>query len=128
MSISIPIRESLFPMQPKRLGVVFDTPVSEPACNRFPLQEITVPRLVVQATDDRLAPYQYAPKAATRIPGARLATIDAGGHLFLEHHAQVRQITATFIGELVGANGSGLRFHRASIAREGATGTVKNAK
>lgn len=36
-------------MQPKRSGVVFDTPVSEPARNRYPPEEITVPTLVVHA-------------------------------------------------------------------------------
>ena len=98
------IRESLFPMQPKRLGVVFETLVSEPACNQFPLEEITVPTLVVHAKDDHLAPHKHARKAAMRISGARLVTIDGGGHLFLEHQAQVREITAGFTAQLVANN------------------------
>lgn len=114
------IRESLFPMQPKRSGVVFDTLVSEPACNRFPLEEITVPTLVVHAADDHLAPYKYASEAAIRIPGARQVTVDSGGHLFLEHQAQVRQATAAFIEEVVGgtwlASGSFVRPSRERVS------------
>ena len=34
--------------------------------------------------------YAYAAMAAERIPGAKLVTIDQGGHLFLSHDAQVR--------------------------------------
>ncbi|HEX6302455.1 MAG TPA: alpha/beta hydrolase [Acidimicrobiia bacterium] len=91
------IRDSLFPTQPKRLGVVFDAIVSEPASNLFPLEEISVPTLLVHAADDRLAPYEHVPGTAARIPRAALVTVDTGGHLFLEHQAQVRELIASFI-------------------------------
>ena len=50
------IRESLFPVAPKRFGVVFDAAVSKPASNDFPLEHIGAPTLLVHAADDRLAP------------------------------------------------------------------------
>jgi pimeloyl-ACP methyl ester carboxylesterase len=99
------IRTALFPVAPKKLGVAFDAVVSEPASNSFPFEDIRVPTLLVHAADDRLAPYEHVPPAAARIPGARLATIEAGGHLFLEHAPDVRQATTVFVGDLLRQDG-----------------------
>jgi pimeloyl-ACP methyl ester carboxylesterase len=93
------IRESLFPVREKRRGVAFDALVSEPLSDAYPLEDITVPTLLVHAADDRLAPYERVPPAAGRIPGARLVTIDAGGHLFLRHQEQVRAAAQRFIDD-----------------------------
>jgi pimeloyl-ACP methyl ester carboxylesterase len=93
------VRESLFPVRRKRQGVAFDGFVSEPMSNTFPLEDIHVPTLLVHAADDPLAPYEHAPKAAARIPGARLVTVPVGGHLFLQHQAEVRQAAQLFIAE-----------------------------
>jgi pimeloyl-ACP methyl ester carboxylesterase len=76
---------------PKHLGVVFDSLVSEPASNSFPLEDIGVPTLIVHAPDDPLANYEHAIKAAARIRGAQLVTIGGGGHLFLGHEADGAQ-------------------------------------
>jgi pimeloyl-ACP methyl ester carboxylesterase len=99
------IRDALFPIKPKQLGVAFDALVSEPASDRFPLEAISVPTLVVHAADDRLAPYEHVPPAAARIPDAKLVTIDAGGHLYLGHGVQARTAIRAFIAHL-GADGS----------------------
>lgn len=95
------IRDTLFPVQPKQHGFVFDVLVSEPASNTFALEEIAVPTLLVHAADDRLAPYRLAPLAAARIPHSRLVTIPRGGHLFLDHASEVRAATSGFISEVV---------------------------
>jgi pimeloyl-ACP methyl ester carboxylesterase len=94
------IRESLFPVRPKRLGITFDAVVSEPASNEFPLEAIAAPTLFVHAADDRLAPYEHVQRAVDRVPGARLVTVEAGGHLFLQHAQQVREATSRFISEV----------------------------
>jgi pimeloyl-ACP methyl ester carboxylesterase len=96
------IRDALFPIKPKKLGVAFDALVSEPASNDFPLEDIRVPTLLVHAADDRLAPYDHVPAAAARIPNARLVTIDAGGHLYLRHDARARAATSGFIDDVIG--------------------------
>jgi pimeloyl-ACP methyl ester carboxylesterase len=101
------IRQALFPIAPKRLGITFDAVVSEPASNSFPLEDITVPTLFLHAADDRLAPYEHVEPAVQRVPNARLVTIEAGGHLFLEHADEVRAATSTFIGEVTGNGTSG---------------------
>jgi pimeloyl-ACP methyl ester carboxylesterase len=91
------IRDALFPIGPKKLGVAFDALVS----NEFPLEDVRVPTLLVHAADDRLAPYEHVQPAADRIPGARLVTIAAGGHLFLQHAHEVRDASASFIREVL---------------------------
>jgi pimeloyl-ACP methyl ester carboxylesterase len=94
------ISDALFPVRPKRRGVVFDALVSEPASNSFPMEDISVPTLFVHAADDRLAPYERVEPAVDRIDGARLVTIPAGGHLFLQHAREAREATTGFIEEL----------------------------
>jgi pimeloyl-ACP methyl ester carboxylesterase len=56
----------------------------------YPLEEITVPVLIVNAVDDPLSLYENAQSAAERIPGAKLVTIESGGHMLLEHEERIR--------------------------------------
>lgn len=91
------LREPLFPFKPRREGAVFDGFVSNLAADRFPLEQLAVPALVISARDDPLVPYRFAARAAPRIPGARLATIERGGHLFLGHDAEVRNEISAFV-------------------------------
>jgi pimeloyl-ACP methyl ester carboxylesterase len=89
--------DGLFPIRPRRKGAIFDTLVSEPEVDTFPLERISVPTLMIHAADDALARYATVPPAAARIPGARLVRIDRGGHLFLGAESRVRQEVSEFI-------------------------------
>jgi pimeloyl-ACP methyl ester carboxylesterase len=100
------IRELLFPFKPRCDGAVFDGFVSNLAADRFPLEQLTVPTLVISAKDDPLAPHRFAVDAAARIPGARLVAIDSGGHLFLGHHAEVGKEIGEFVASVL-ANRAG---------------------
>jgi pimeloyl-ACP methyl ester carboxylesterase len=91
------VMEGLFPITPRRQGAIFDTLVSEPDVDSFPLEQISVPTLLIHAADDALARYATVPPAAARIPGARLLTIQRGGHLYLGAEARVRREVAGFI-------------------------------
>jgi pimeloyl-ACP methyl ester carboxylesterase len=95
------VREALFPITPKRFGLIFDACVSEPASHSFRLEDIAVPTLLVHAEDDPLAPFLPVPAAAARIPGAQLVTVAQGGHLFLEHQAAVREAAGAFLERVV---------------------------
>ena len=94
-------RELLFPLKPRREGAIFDGFVSNMVADRFPFEELTIPTLVISATDDWLAPYPSAVDASSRIPNARLVTIEDGGHLFYGHDATVRAEIAAFISSVV---------------------------
>jgi pimeloyl-ACP methyl ester carboxylesterase len=66
-------------------GALFDMYVSNPDTNNgYPLEEILVPTLVVHAQDDPLTDYEKAKSMAVRNPGARLVTIESGGHPLLD--------------------------------------------
>jgi pimeloyl-ACP methyl ester carboxylesterase len=93
-------RELLFPWKPRRDGAVFDGYVSNPVADRFPLEQLAVPTLVISARDDPLAPYRFAAEAAPRIPGAKFVTIGSGGHLFIGHDAEVRKAINAFVKEV----------------------------
>jgi pimeloyl-ACP methyl ester carboxylesterase len=93
--------DMLFPLSPRRDGAVFDGFVSNLAVDRFPLEEIAVPTLVINARDDTsFAPYRFAVRSAARIPGAKLVSIERGGHWFLGHAAEVREAIRAFVREL----------------------------
>jgi pimeloyl-ACP methyl ester carboxylesterase len=68
--------------------------------DHVPLEEISLPTLIVHAADDKLAPYSAAPPAAARIAGSRLITIPRGAHLLLGADGYVRQEVSTFIKEV----------------------------
>jgi pimeloyl-ACP methyl ester carboxylesterase len=74
--------------------------VSNLVADRFPLEQLTVPTLVICARDDPLAPYRFAAKAAPRIPGARLVAVEGGGHFFMGHDAEVRTEIRAFVQEV----------------------------
>jgi pimeloyl-ACP methyl ester carboxylesterase len=92
---------SIFPLEPRVKGAVFDAFSSNPEVNEYPLEEIAVPTLIIHAQDDPLASFDAAQKASTRIPNSRLVELDSGGHLGLGQTERVRDAIATF---LVGAD------------------------
>ena len=97
------IRELLFPLTPRRDGAVFDGFIGNLAGDRFPLERLPVPTLLISAVDDGHAPYCFAATAAARIPRARLVTIERGGHIFLGHETHVREAIGEFIQPILAA-------------------------
>jgi len=93
--------DSFFPVALKTQGVAFDAFVADPDVNNYQLEAITVPTLIVHATDDPLVSYEAAQRAVGRIPGARLLSVERGGHLLLGGHREVigREVTAFLAGQ-----------------------------
>lgn len=52
----------------------------------YPLEQISVPALVVQGTADQAVPYEQASSLARRLPSAELLTIENGEHVSLFTH------------------------------------------
>jgi pimeloyl-ACP methyl ester carboxylesterase len=114
------VSELQFPLTPRQRGAVFDGFVSNLAADRFPLEELTVPTLIVSAADDPWARHPYAVEAEARIPAAELVTIDRGGHLFLGHDAHVRAAIGPFLASLrKPEGGQGECSVRVSVLHEG---------
>jgi pimeloyl-ACP methyl ester carboxylesterase len=94
------VMKTILPVKPRSDGALFDMYVSNLDINSgYPLEEITVPVLIVNAVDDPLTLYRNATSAAERIPGAKLVTIEDGGHMMLGHEEQIRSEIAAFLDE-----------------------------
>lgn len=89
--------DSIFPLEPRAEGAIFDAFSSNPEINDYPLEQISVPTLIAHSKDDPLASYEAARKAAERIPGATLVALDSGGHLGLGQTERVRAAIAEFL-------------------------------
>ena len=91
--------DMLFPLKPRREGAVFDGfveprrgPVPPRGDRRSDADHQRQRRHVVRA-------YRFAVQAAARIPGAKLVSIESGGHWFLGHDAEVRKGIGVFVQE-----------------------------
>jgi pimeloyl-ACP methyl ester carboxylesterase len=89
--------DSVFPVAPRVAGINFDAYVSNPDVNGYPLEQIRVPTLLVHAKDDPLTSYDAAQRAAERIPGAVLVTMESGGHLGLGQTERTRSEIAKIL-------------------------------
>ena len=84
----------------KTEGVAFDAFVADPDVNSYPPEALTVPVLIVHAIDDPLVSLGAARLAAGRVPGARLVSMERGGHLLLGDREDVgREVTAFLAGQ-----------------------------
>ena len=92
------IGASMLPVRPRRDGVVFDAFTGNPHVNSSALEEISVPALLVHATDDGLAPYRTAVNAAARMPSATFVSLQ-GGHEFLGHEHEVCTAISTALAQ-----------------------------
>jgi pimeloyl-ACP methyl ester carboxylesterase len=86
--------DSLFPVSPQ--GVDFDAFVSNADVNDYNLEAINVPTLIVHTKDDQVASHEASKRAAERIPGARLVSLQSGGHLMIGQTKAIRDELADF--------------------------------
>ena len=92
--------ETILPVSPRAYGALFDMYVSNPDINTgYPLEEIAVPVPIINAIDDPLALYDNARAMAERIPGAKLVTVESGGHMLLGHGDEIQATVAEFLQE-----------------------------
>ena len=54
--------------------------------------------MIVHAKDDPLVSYEAAQRAAGRIPGARLTSLETGGHLLIGQTEAIQRELASFLG------------------------------
>ena len=95
--------ESLFPLAPRKHGLLFDQYVSNPDVQGYPLEQISAPTLIVNARDDGLSAFENAVSAVQRIPGAELLAIEGGGHMLLGSEGLILREVARFLaGSRVG--------------------------
>ncbi len=94
------VMKTILPVNPRSDGAIFDMYVSNPDINTgYPLEEITMPVLIINAVDDPLALYENAQSMAERIPDAKLVAIESGGHMLLGHEERIRSEIVAFLEE-----------------------------
>ena len=89
--------DSMFPLTPRRPGVLYDAFVSNADVHNCELEAIGVPTLIVHTEDDILASHEASRTAAKRIPGARFLSLESGGHLLLGQTAILHDEVTTFL-------------------------------
>ena len=89
----------VLPASARADGMVFDTYISNPAINDYPLEKIGTPTLVISAVDDPMALHENARMLADQIPNARLLAIPDGGHLLLGHTKEVEAEITQFLSD-----------------------------
>lgn len=95
------LMDSIFPMRPRATGGIFDAYVSNPSVNDLPLENLTVPTLLIHAKDDPLCAFSASEQAARRIPGSVLVAVESGGHLGLGQTERTRTDIGSFLATRV---------------------------
>jgi len=80
--------DHILPVSQRRLGLLNDGEIVS-TLERYDLERIQAPTLVVSAEDDGYATYESARYSAEHIPGARFLGYPGGGHLLLGHQEEI---------------------------------------
>lgn len=91
------VEESLLPVRSRKAGALFDTYVSNPDVQGYPLEDIAAPTLIINAKDDGLSAFENAVRAATRIPRSKLIAVERGGHLMLGNESLIQREVAAIV-------------------------------
>jgi pimeloyl-ACP methyl ester carboxylesterase len=78
----------ILPVAPRRLGLLNDAAVTS-SLQRYDLERITAPTLVISVADDLFGTWEAARYTADHIPGARFVGYPTGGHLWVGHQKEV---------------------------------------
>ncbi len=63
----------------------------------YPLDQITVPTLIIYAKDDTLINPSHSQYAAQKVPDAKVITLERGGHVLIGQHDRVRSEIVKFL-------------------------------
>ncbi|HEV8419896.1 MAG TPA: alpha/beta hydrolase [Actinomycetota bacterium] len=108
----VEVEESFFPIRPRKAGVLFDLYVSNPDVQGYPLEEIAVPTLIINAKDDGLSAFENAARAAERILDSRLIAVERGGHLLLGSERLIQKEIAALMTDASGVTAALFRLGR----------------
>jgi pimeloyl-ACP methyl ester carboxylesterase len=100
--------ENILPVSPRRLGLLNDATVTS-TLERYDLERIRAPTLVLSAADDLFGTFETGRYTAEHIPGARFVGFETGGHLWVGHQDDVLREVAAFLREERDAPGQRLR-------------------
>ncbi|MBN2046161.1 MAG: alpha/beta hydrolase [Anaerolineales bacterium] len=96
--------DSMHPTSVRKAGLLNDLSQFQ-GHDGYPLEEISIPTLVVHGTADIVVPYAQGQASAKRIPNADFLSIKGGTHLcFISHHDIVKEKLVEFLQQNAFAN------------------------
>ena len=96
--------DSMHPTSMRKAGLLNDMTQLQDQ-NGYPLEEISVPVLVIHGTADIVVPYSQGQTSAERIPGAEFLSIEGGTHLcFISHQDIVKNKLVEFLHQHASSN------------------------
>jgi pimeloyl-ACP methyl ester carboxylesterase len=90
------ILEQILPISDRADGLRNDARIAT-ALERYDLESIRAPTLVISLRDDLYGTFTGAEYTAQHIPGARFVGYERGGHIFLDQHEAVLRQTVAFL-------------------------------
>lgn len=90
------VLKQILPVTPRRLGLLNDAAVTS-TLERYELERIVVPTLVISMRDDLFGTYDGARYTAEHVPGAQFIGYPSGGHLWVGHQDEVMSAIAAFL-------------------------------
>jgi len=88
--------DGMMPINERAAGIINDARVSS-APERYGLEQIEVPTLVVSVRDDLYGTYAAAAYTAAQLPHARFVGYDTGGHVWVGHDNDVLAQVVRFL-------------------------------
>ncbi len=86
----------ILPISPRRLGLLNDAAVTS-SLQRYELERIAAPTLVISLADDLFGTFDGARYSAEHIPNARFIGYPSGGHVWIGHQKNVNAEIAAFL-------------------------------
>ena len=90
------VMKHILPLSPRRLGLLNDAAVTS-SLERYDLERIAVPTLVLGVADCLFGTFEPARYTAQHIPDARFVHYQTGGHLWVGHQEEVISEIAAFL-------------------------------
>jgi 2-hydroxy-6-oxonona-2,4-dienedioate hydrolase len=90
--------DHILPVSPRRLGLLNDASITS-SIERYDLERISVPTLVLSVADDLFGTFDVGRYTAAHIPGARFVGYPTGGHVWVGHHQVLMDEIKAFLRE-----------------------------
>jgi 2-hydroxy-6-oxonona-2,4-dienedioate hydrolase len=92
------VLDHILPVSRRRLGLLNDAAIIS-SIERYDLEQISAPTLVLSVADDLFGTFEVARYTAEHIHGARFVGYPTGGHVWAGHDREVTEEIKTFLSE-----------------------------
>lgn len=95
--------QTIQPVSQRKEGVLLDGKLANPDMERhfdqYPIEELSVPVLIMHSEDDPVASYQKVENVQHRFPNLTLVTFPDGGHMMTGHDAEIDKALDDFLNQ-----------------------------